>query len=276
MAEQTGGYALLAIGGGHVDRIGRIAGPFVPGASNPGHLTYSVGGGALNALRNAKLRGIAPVAMISARGGDHDGSIVAGAIETAGIADLSAVFLDRRTASYTAILDDAGEQIAGLADMDIYETALPRQLRRKGLREAIASAGAILVDANLPAATLALIGDLSSAPIFAVAISPAKVVRLLPMAKRLATVFMNRREMKALSGNAGDAQGIDGLRALGFSRAVVTGGSGPVLVLDGDASVRVSQPPAGDVADVTGAGDALAGATIARLLSTPGVALAEA
>ncbi|QKV18024.1 carbohydrate kinase family protein [Oricola thermophila] len=266
---------LLGIGGAHVDRIGHAEGHFHPGASNPGRLTASVGGGAFNALRTATLRGARPAAMLSARGGDHDGSLVADTIEQAGIADLSAVFLDRRTASYTAILDPSGEQVAGLADMDIYETALPRQLRRRTVRDAIASAANVLVDANLPEMALQTICDIATGPVFAVAISPAKAVRLLPVADRIAVLFMNRREMNALAADSGE-RGLAGLAARGFVRAVVTGGTRPVLVLDGENWLAVDQPPAQAVADVTGAGDALAGATIARLAASPDVPLAEA
>lgn len=268
-------FALLAIGGAHVDRIGHVKGRYHPGASNPGRLSASVGGGAFNALRNAVLRGAKPAGILSARGGDDDGALVAGMIERAGIADLSAVFLDRRTASYTAILDPTGEQIAGLADMDIYETALPRQLRRKALREAIGSAKALLVDANLPEAALQAVCDLATGPVFAVAISPAKAVRLIPVAERIAAAFMNRREMRAMSEGTG-ASGLAGLAARGFRRAIVTGGAGPVLVLDGAKRFAVEQPVAENVADVTGAGDSLAGATIARLIAEPNMPLAEA
>ena len=268
-------FALVAIGGAHVDRIGRVAGAYHPGASNPGVLAASVGGGAFNALRNAALRGATPAALLSARGGDDDGALVAGMIEAAGIADLSAVFLDRRTASYTAILDAGGEQIAGLADMDIYETALPRQLRRKTVRETVAAAKAVLVDANLPEAALRTACDLATGPVFAVAISPAKAVRLLAVADRLAAAFMNRREMTALAAASG-ADGLAGLAARGFRRTVVTGGAGPVLVLDGESRLAVEQPAAETVTDVTGAGDALAGATLARLIAEPETPLADA
>jgi len=267
--------ALLGIGGAHIDRIGHVCGNYHPGASNPGRLMTSVGGGCFNALRNAALRGAVPAAMLSARGGDHDGTLVADTMERAGIADLSVVFLDRRTASYTAILDSSGEQIAGLADMDIYEAALPRQLRRKAVRETISSAKALLVDANLPEPALRTICDLAAGPVFAVAISPVKAMRLAAVAERIAAVFMNRREMTALGEGSG-ASGLSGLAARGFKRAVVTGGARSVLVLDGTQRFAVKQPLAGMIADVTGAGDSLAGATIARLIAAPDTPLAEA
>ncbi|RWD59710.1 MAG: carbohydrate kinase, partial [Mesorhizobium sp.] len=120
---------------------------------------------------------------------------VASAIDNAGITDLSVVFLDRTTPSYTALIDAEGELIVGLADMALYDLAFPKQMRRSKVREAIAAADAILCDANLPTAALerlvALAGD---RPVFAIAVSPAKVVRLAPLLSDLSLLFMNRRE----------------------------------------------------------------------------------
>jgi hypothetical protein len=89
---------LFAAGGAHIDRRGRVAGPYIPGASNPGIMREEVGGGVFNALRNAARRGCAG-ALLSVRGGDMAGDAVANAIGEAGIADLSATFLDRATPS---------------------------------------------------------------------------------------------------------------------------------------------------------------------------------
>ena len=71
------------------------------------------------------------------RGGDASGETVSRAIAAAGIADLSAVFLDRTTPSYTALIDRDGELIVGLADMALYDLAFAKQIRRAKVREAI-------------------------------------------------------------------------------------------------------------------------------------------
>ncbi|MEO9614978.1 MAG: PfkB family carbohydrate kinase, partial [Nitratireductor sp.] len=99
---------VLAIGGAHIDRRGRVADRFVPGASNPGTMREEVGGGVFNAARVMAGRG-SRVALMAARGGDAAGEAVAAAIAQAGIKDLSGVYLDRTTASYTAILDADGD-----------------------------------------------------------------------------------------------------------------------------------------------------------------------
>ncbi len=271
---------ILAIGGAHVDRRGQMTSPFVPGASIPGTMREDVGGGAFNALRSAVQRG-AEGAMISLRGGDAAGGAVGLAIAEAGILDLSAVFLDRATPSYTALLDRDGDVVAALADMQLYEAAFPKQLRRAKLREEIAAADAVLCDANIPAAGLQRLASLAEGkPLFAIAISPAKAVRLAEILPALACLYMNRREAAALAGLGVEDPVeaiVDRLRMLGLPRGVITQGGGPVIGFDASMVAAVPPPAPRQVADVTGAGDALAGAmTVALLDKMPfGEALRE-
>jgi sugar/nucleoside kinase (ribokinase family) len=269
---------LLAVGGAHVDRRGIIAGPFVPGASNPGTMREDIGGGAFNALRMAAQRGVSG-AMLSLRGGDAAGAAVADAIAHAGLADLSGVFLDRATPSYTALIEESGELVAGFADMGLYEAGFAKQVARRKARDAIAAADAVLCDANLPGAALGRLAGEAEAhakPVFAIAVSPAKIVRLAGLLARLKCLFMNRREAAALTGNeARDAAAIvAALREKGLAAGVVTSGGGPVLAFDGDGAFEVAPPRPVRLVDVTGAGDALAGAAVAALMR--GAAFPEA
>ncbi|MBZ9963093.1 carbohydrate kinase family protein [Mesorhizobium sp. BR1-1-2] len=260
---------LLAVGGAHIDRRGQVSGAYVPAASNPGTMREDVGGGAFNALRSAVRRGVSG-SLLSVRGGDAAADTVSRAIAEAGIADLSAVFLDRTTPSYTALIDREGELLVGFADMALYELAFTKQIRRSRVREEIAAADAVLCDANLSSAALERLVSLAAGkPVFAIAISPAKVVRLKPVLGGLAVAFMNRREAVALAGlddAASQKVIVDGLRSAGLDSAVVTAGGGPVLGFDRDGSFAVVPPPPRKIVDVTGAGDALAGATVAALL----------
>lgn len=263
------GPRILAVGGAHIDRRGTFHVEFVPGASNPGAMREDVGGGAFNALRAAIRRGAAG-ALVSVRGGDAAGNTVSRAVAAAGVADLSAIFLDRATPSYTALIGRDGDVVAALADMSLYEIALPRQMRRSKLREAVAAADAVLTDANLPEAALsALARTCAGLPLFAIGVSPAKVVRLAGVLPSLACLFLNRREAAVLAGTPPGAPPealVAGLRAAGLSRAMVTHGSDAVVAFD-DGTV-LSCPPglSQQVVDVTGAGDALAGAAMVALL----------
>lgn len=271
---------ILAVGGAHVDRRGQMTSPFVPGASIPGTMREDVGGGAFNALRTAVQRG-AKGAMLSLRGGDAAGDTVARAIAAADIVDLSAVFLDRATPSYTALLDSAGDVVAALADMQLYEMAFPKQLRRAKVREEVEAADAVLCDANIPAAGLQRLAALAEGKLlFAIAISPAKAVRLTEVLPALACLYMNRREAAALAGMGGDDAVeaiIDRLRSQGLTRGVITQGGQPTIGFDAFHCFSVTPPAPRKVADVTGAGDALAGAmTVALLGGKPfGEALRE-
>lgn len=260
---------LLAVGGAHIDRRGQVSGVYVAGASNPGTLSEEVGGVVFNALRNAVQRGIG-AALFSVRGGDGAGEAVGRAIAAAGITDLSAVFLDRATPSYTALLDQDGELIAGLADMGLYELAFPKQVGRAKMREALEAADAVLCDANLPATALTKLLDASAdRPVFAIAISPAKALRLAERLSSLSCLFMNGREARALCGldeAATPHELVAGLRAKELQRGVITAGGGPVAGFDATGSFQITPPPPRQVVDVTGAGDALAGATVAALM----------
>jgi sugar/nucleoside kinase (ribokinase family) len=268
---------ILAVGGAHIDRRGRVTGAYVPGASNPGVMAEDVGGGAFNALRNAVRRG-ANGAIMSVRGGDAAGETVSNAIAFAGIADLSAIFLDRMTPSYTALLDRDGDVIAALADMALYEFAFAKQLRRTSFRAAVAEADALLCDANLPADALArLAAAADDKPLFAIAISPAKVVRLAGVLGALSCLFMNFREAACLAGLPGDTpigKVVERLREKGLASAVISRGGAPAVAFDRSGVLAITPPRPRKVADVTGAGDALAGAATVALLR--GLSLAEA
>ena len=261
---------LLAIGGAHVDRRGQVSGAYVPGASNPGTMSEDVGGGVFNALRNAVQRGV-DASLMSVRGGDAAGDNVARAIAAAGIEDLSVTFLDRVSPSYTALVDRDGEVIAGLADMSLYELAFARQLRRSKAREAATAADAVLTDANLPADALARVAAFAAGkPLFAIAISPAKVVRLAGVLGSVTCLFMNMREaagLAALPQEAGAPAFSRRLNELGLKAGVITAGSGALTGFDGDGVFTIEPPRVDGMADATGAGDALAGVTIAAMLA---------
>ena len=257
---------LLAVGGAHIDRRGQVSGDYRPAASNPGVMREDIGGGALNALRNAVQRGIGG-AMLSIRGGDGAGAAVAETIAAAGIDDLSAIFLDRTTPSYTAIIDRHGELVTGFADMALYDLAFPKQLRRSAAREAIAAADAVLADANVPAAGLERIAALAAGkPLYAIGVSPAKVVRLADILPRLSCLFVNRGEAETLCGQAEDRAMVGEMMQIGLRAGVITSGGAPVVFFEAGRAYALQPPAPRRIADVTGAGDALTGATVAALL----------
>lgn len=260
---------ILVLGGAHIDHRGMIDGPAVLAASNPGRFTHEPGGGGFNAARNLATLGFT-VRMISPRGGDADGEAVHAAARAAGVEDCPFVYLDRQTPSYTAILSEKGDLIVALADMELYRLFSPRRLLARSAREAFGWASHILCDANLPQETLAAIGVQARTlgkPLAAIAISPAKVLRLKPAIETIDYLFMNAAEAEALAGRSATrpADWPSILRDCGLKGGAVTQGGREIIAFDTSETLSLVPPPLERVIDVTGAGDAFAAATLAAL-----------
>ncbi len=256
------GRLVSIFGGAHIDRRARISGTTAPGASNPGTWFEEAGGGGFNAARNLARLGL-DVRMIGPRGGDAAGETVALAAEHAGVIDRPFIFLDRKTPSYTAILENDGNLVIALADMDLYRLFSPRRLQQRATREVLSESDLVVTDANLPAETIAALILRATAEVkitAGIAISPAKVVRFGACLADIGFLFMNEAEARALTGkDAVDAaQWPAILRAAGLDGGVITRGGKPAIAFKGDRIVTVSPPELERLGDVTGAGDALA------------------
>lgn len=269
---------ILVLGGAHVDRRGRISGATADGASNPGSWFEEAGGGGFNAARNLARLGF-DVTMISPRGGDPTGEMVSEAADFAGVDDRPFVFLDRKTPSYTAIIERDGNLVIALADMDLYRMFVPRRLSIRSVREAFAATDLILFDANLPEETLASITTRAKAlgkPVAAIAISPAKAVKLKPCIERIDYLFLNEAEATALTGERPNdpAHWPSLLGDIGLKGGVVTRGQRELIAFSGGHVVALEPASVDEVSDVTGAGDSLASGVLAALLR--GQPIAEA
>ncbi|ACP25413.1 possible Sugar kinase, ribokinase family [Sinorhizobium fredii NGR234] len=267
---------ITVLGGAHLDRRGRIGGMTVPGASNPGTWFEEAGGGGFNAARNLARLGHR-VRMISPRGGDRAGEMVAAAATAAGVIDCPFTFLDRNTPSYTAILENDGNLVIALADMDLYALFSPRRLQQRATRERLAASDLVLMDANLPPETLTALVDATAGSnriLAGIAVSPAKVVRYRQSLAGLDFLFMNEAEARALTG--AEAAAVEEwpslLRSQGLSGGVVTRGGKAAVAFDRNSNCLAVPPALPALADVTGAGDALASGFLAARLGGTGLA----
>ncbi|MBO0662763.1 carbohydrate kinase family protein [Jiella sp. MQZ9-1] len=262
--------SLFLLGAAHLDRRAKAMVPFRPAASNPGVMVESPGGAAFNAAIALRALGCT-VCFVSARGGGDDGERVAAAIEALDLTDLSVTFLDRATPTYTAILDETGELVAGIADMALYDRLGPRLLQRRHLRDALETADALLVDANLPAETIAAaVSAAGSRPVAAIGVSPWKVRRLLAVLPSLAAIFLSRAEAAALADVDPDADFATiaaAVARLGAKRAVISDGPRAAAVID-HGRLTFQQPLEVTPTDVTGAGDTLAAVALASAIHT--------
>ncbi|CUX15754.1 Carbohydrate kinase [Agrobacterium deltaense Zutra 3/1] len=260
---------ILVLGGAHIDRRGMIETETAPGASNPGSWMEEAGGGGFNAARNLSRLGF-QVRIIAPRGGDATGDAVAEAARQAGVEDTPFTFLDRRTPSYTAILERDGNLVIALADMDLYKLFTPRRLKIRAVREAITASDMLLCDANLPEDTLTALGLVARAcekPLAAIAISPAKAVKLKAALGDIDILFMNEAEARALTGEtaANVRDWPDILRKAGLAGGVVTRGASEVVAFSRTETAILHPPLIREVKDVTGAGDAMASGYLAAI-----------
>lgn len=286
---------ILAIGGAHIDRTGRLDAPHRPGASNPGHWESVPGGGVFNAARNLARLGH-QVILVSPRGGDAAAELVAAAAIEADLEDCPLTFLDRATPSYTSILEPDGNLVTALADMALYDLIPARRLLTSRFKAQLEKSDLVLADANLPESALTGLAEAANArgiPVAAIAVSPAKVVRWKPGLKHLTLLAMNSAEAATLAGLHSGSQTanpaehatnlLHALASIGLASGLISAGAGPVLAFGKDGSLTLAPPPLEHVSDVTGAGDALASGYLDGLLAggsmqdnlTRGIALAR-
>lgn len=255
-------FEILAIGGAHIDRRGRLFGETRPGASNPGQWFEEAGGGVFNAACNLSRLGHR-VRLVAPRGGDTAGQTVADAAERAGLDDCPVVFLDRATPSYTAILERDGNLVIALADMALYDIFSARRLRARSTRDSLDLARHVLCDANLPAPTItALAEEVTQRGIglSAIAISPAKVLRMRDALPGIGHLFLNVAEAESLTGKTA-ARPEDWpklLRLAGVRGGSVTHGGRVAIAFDETSAAAIEPTAVTQIADVTGAGDAFA------------------
>lgn len=247
---------VLVVGACAIDLKAVPGTPLVMATSNPGSVTATPGGVARNIAENLARLGT-EVRLASRVGRDGFGRLVLVETAEAGV-DVSAVSTDaERTATYLATLDHDGSLSVAVSDFAAIDTMTISHLAS----EAFDGVGYVVLDANLPIPVLRAAIERSNdvgAMIILEPVSVAKAARLAQLggAGPVHLLTPNEDEYASL------AQVIDPLslsswiclrRGVEGSRLIY----GPGIRPDFDAVDIPAVPvPAGDVRDVTGAGDA--------------------
>ena len=267
--------AVFAVfGGATMDHAAFTLAPPVLGASNPGTAQTSPGGVGLNVARDLARLGHR-VRLVTRVGNDADGDAVIAAAKADGI-DAGSVGISTvsRTATYRAAFDDAGGLIIGIADMAIFDEITPGVA---AAAIAVAPKGTIVLDANLPGGTLAFLVETAASaavPLAAIAVSPAKAMKLTPLLDRIALLFATRREAAALLGQPDDPSVPTRdlavrLAGCGAAHVVVTDSGDPLAAATGT-EAHLFPPFPAHVQSVNGAGDALAAGMLHGLAAGSG------
>jgi pseudouridine kinase len=254
------GASVVVVGGANTDIVGVSSSALLPADSNPGHIRASPGGVGRNVAENLVRLGV-PTSLISAFGGDEAGLRLMDACRAAGI-DVSASIVadDLPGAHYLAILDERCDMALAVNDMRVLDLVTPEALSEPVRRALLADADLVVVDTNLPAASLEWLAANVTAPIVLEPVSAAKAGRAVGILSRLAAVTPNAAEAAVLLGH--DVEGAPG--ALAAARELVERGVGEAFVTCGDAgtawadarSCGTTRAPHVTVANASGAGDA--------------------
>ena len=247
------------IGGANVDIGGRSAAALALHDSNPGFVTQRFGGVGRNIAHNLCLLG-GRGSLITAIGGDLYGDSLRESCRALGM-DLSHALLlpDRRSSTYLYVADETGDMLVGISDMEITRCLTPAAL--EPALEALNTADAVVVDANLGEETLRWIGEHCTAPLYADPVSSVKAPRLRPILGRLRALKPNALEAAALTGEPEPEAALDALIARGVERVFLSRGAQGFLAAEGDRRLAL---PCEDlpVVNTTGAGDAALAALV--------------
>jgi pseudouridine kinase len=254
------GVRVVVVGGANTDIVGASSATLRSNDSNPGHIRVSSGGVGRNIAENlARLR--VRVSLITAFGGDEAGGALMKACGVAGI-DVSASIVadDLPGAHYLAILDERCDMVLAVNDMRVLDLVTPEALAEPARAALLAGADLVVVDTNLPAASLEWLAANLTAPIVLEPVSEAKAGRASGILSRVAALTPNAAEAAALLGHevAGLEAALDAARelvTLGVGAAFVTCGVDGTAWAEASASGTIPAPRV-KVANASGAGDA--------------------
>lgn len=238
------------------------------GSSNPAVSSVSPGGVAYNVAANLGRLGLR-VSLVTRVGRDAAGAAL---LEEARLQGVDVTLCEATeaaaTGSYTAVLQPGGELLLGVSDTEACEDLTWPFLAARW--EEIAASTLVFADANLPAETLArLLRALRerSGRLALDAVSVAKAARLPSDLAGVEMLFCNLEEARVLTdgGEGGAGELAAALRDRGAALAFVSDGPKGLACASENGALRLPAEAA-QVADVSGAGDALvAGVIYGRL-----------
>ncbi len=261
-------FEVIAIGGANIDIKAKTVSPIVPASSNPGAISFALGGVARNVAHNLARLDVG-VALISAVGNDAFGHDLLARTDAAGVDVSMVVQTSEPTGSYVAILDPNGEMTVAMNAMAAINGLTPDRiaLRENSLRDA----RLLFADANLPAETLGWLARFGE-KLVVDPVSVAKAGKLRALrGERIYAITLNRLQIEELCGlkigNRDEAvAAVRNLHRHGFTRVILTLGADGAVVSESDSNPLRVDAFAGSSHDVTGGGDAATAALIFGLL----------
>lgn len=264
-----GNYVIVA-GGINVDIKGKSFEKMYLGSSNPGMIELSAGGVGRNIAHNLALLNI-PVMLLSAVGSDADGARVLK--ETAGSGVCTDHVLqaeDGITGTYIALLDNRGEMMLALSDMQVLERLDISYFKSK--MELIRNSRFIVCDTNIPTPSIQFLIETANSlniPICVEPVSVSKALKLKNCLRGINYMTPNLDELEVLSrfgvSDINVQNAAEELLDLGAENVITTLGKNGLCHTSSKGS-RYYDSIKADVVDVTGAGDSLTAGIVYGIL----------
>jgi pseudouridine kinase len=252
------GTYVVVVGGVNMDIGGQSFQPLIGKDSNPGSVTMSVGGVGRNIAHNISLLGM-DARMLSAIGNDLYGEKIAATCTASGL-DFSRVLTvpGASTSTYLYLSGPDGDMALAVNDMEITKEITPEYLEKN--LTLLNGAQLVVVDANIPAESIAFLAEQVQVPIFADPVSVTKAEKFRPVLGKLHTLKPNKLEAELLSGIPihTDEDLVTATKALlstGLHRVFISLGTEGVWAADQNEMLKLPCYPT-QVRNATGAGDA--------------------
>ena len=263
------GLRCAVVGAANIDIGGFPQGRIALQDSNPGRVVLSAGGVGRNIACNLARLGI-ETHLVAPLGTDAFADIVRADCARAGVdTGLCFTFPGAASSAYLFIADLGGDMQLAVNDMDICLRMTPETLAERV--DALNAMDAVVLDANLPQATVAFLAEQLRPPLFADAVSAAKARRLLPALPHLYAIKPNALEAEALTGlpvydRPTAEAAARRLVAMGAESACITLGERGVCCADRVSTRFMAGVPV-QMINATGAGDAFTAALVWAQLS---------
>ncbi|HEU5140052.1 MAG TPA: carbohydrate kinase [Bacillales bacterium] len=268
---------IVCIGGANVDRKYYVKDKVQWGTSNPITSSQTAGGVARNIAENLGRMDLDSL-LITAAGMDSDWSFIK---ETSALymdVDHVASLPEASTGSYTAVLDQKGEMVLALADMEVYESITPEFLLKHD--SLLNQARCIVADLNCPKESLQLLvhkAQQYETPLVLVTVSSPKMSRLPDDLEGVTWLITNQDESETglemkLQHESDWKEAIETWLSRGISNTIITNGKNGAFIGNREEGVRhVPSVKSDTVVDVTGAGDAFSAAVVYAWLDGRGL-----
>ncbi|AOM82434.1 PfkB family carbohydrate kinase [Salisediminibacterium beveridgei] len=267
------GPGILIIGGANMDRKITLTEKVNMGDSNPAATGNTRGGVARNIAENLVHMGMDPN-LLTVLGQDQDSEHLRKHAAECGLdLSLSLTRSDQSTGSYTAIFNPDHDLILAAADMAIYDTVMPDEVR-KSFRKA-GHCEWVAVDTNFSLEAMREILTQTAASkgtkLAVIPVSASKLNRIPYRPEQINLLILNHFEAITLVKNwtghvtEDEKELMHHLTEEGVEQVIITKGAEGAYYQERGSQMRHQPAPQTNVVDVTGAGDAFSSGVLFSL-----------